>query len=92
MLRPQTNELSPREWAQQEHDKEMYRLQAETQLKLKSMELEIAKLEAKWSSWLKIPVKIILLPVYCLMAIGFIITSFREDKEPGQNFWDFLKK
>ena len=92
MLHPSTTETTPREFDAMNHEKAMFELQAQHQENLKRMELEVAKLDTKFASWLKIPIKIIMLPVYCLMAIGFIITAFREDKEPGQNFWSFLMK
>lgn len=85
-------ELTSREFAVQEHEKEMAELQFKHDVDVKKLELEVARVEAKWSSWLRIPVTLIKLPVYCLLAVGFIITSFREDKEPGQNFWDVIKK
>lgn len=75
--------LTPREYELQQYEKEMFEKQA-------AFQLEIAKLEAKWASWFKIPVTIIKLPVYCLFAIGFII-AIAKGKEPSENFWKFMR-
>lgn len=73
------------------YEEMMFDKQAEFNIKIKEMELEITKLEAKWSSWLNLPKTIIKLPVYCLMAIGYIISSIRNH-EVSKDFWNFLNK
>lgn len=92
MLHPNSTETTPREFDAMNHEKEMSELNYAHIQRLKQMELEAAKLEAKWASWIKLPKTLLLLPVYCLMAIGYIVSSFREDNEPGQNFWDLFRK
>lgn len=85
-------ELTPREFAIQAHEKEMYELQVQHEQTIKRMELEITRLDTKWSSWLRIPITLIKLPVYCLLAVGYIVTAFRDDNEPSVPFWDLMRK
>lgn len=76
-------QLTPREYETMAYEKEMFEKQA-------AYQLELAKYEAKWSSWLKLPITIIKLPVYCLFAFGYII-AVAKGKEPSENFWKFIK-
>lgn len=75
--------LTPREAEQMAYEKEMFEKQAAFQLR----QLE---LEAKWTSWLRIPVTIIKLPVYCLMAIGFIV-GVAVKKDMPDDFWKLMR-
>lgn len=90
-------QLSPRESMLMEHDTEERRLGREHAVRIKELELELArenhranielkKLEAKWSSWLKIPVLIIKLPVLILLSFGYWLDSIRGS-EPSKDFW-----
>lgn len=85
-----TEHLSPREIQLQQFEEKMFEKQAEQVLAVKRLELEQAKLEAKWSSWLKIPVTIILLPVKVVLAFA-LITSLITKKDLPPVFWDYLK-
>lgn len=93
--------LTPRESMLLEHDTEEARLSREHAIRLKTLELELArekykaeielkKLEARWSSWLSIPLVIIKLPVYLLLAVGYIFDSIRG-YEPAKDFWKLLR-
>lgn len=73
-----------------EQQKTVTELQIAHTQRLKELELEVAKLEAKWSSWLKIPIYIIMLPIRILFAFGFIVAMIRK-QEPSDRFWDFIK-
>lgn len=85
-----TTELSPREHILLEHEKEEGRLAREHALNMKRLDIEAQKLEAQWSSWLKIPLTIIKLPVYILFGIGYICNVLTK-QEPSENFWKLLK-
>lgn len=82
--------MTDREKDQFEQEKEMAILNAEYTLKLKQAELDIVRLEAKWLSWLKIPITIIKLPVLIVMALGYIVSVARK-QEPSDKFWDFMR-
>ncbi len=87
----ENEELTPKEQSIYQHERQMYELQADHQKEIKRMDIELAKLEAKWSSWLSIPKTIITLPVLFLFGIAYCITVATK-QEPSQNFWDFLKR
>ena len=81
--------MSPRESIQHEWDIDMFRIQAEHAVTMKQLEIAQLKLEAKWNSWLKLPAMLIKLPVWCILAIGYIINSIRN-KNPDINLWKLL--
>lgn len=76
--------LTPKEFEQMQYEERMFDKQA-------AFQLEMAKYETKWASLFKIPITIIFLPVFCLMAIGYIISSARKH-EPSENFWKFMRR
>lgn len=86
-----SNELSAREFEQLKHDKEMLELQAETQIKLKQLEVEVLKTDARWNTLFVLPKEVLKLPVRILFGVAYIIGSFRDEYEPGENFWKFIK-
>lgn len=89
-------QLTPREFAIMEAEQEDARLGREHMIAMKAMELNLARenhqadikvkeLDSKWSSWLKIPRLIILLPVLVPLAIAY---GFK--REAPKKFWDLL--
>lgn len=89
-MRMASEELSPREWAEYNNQKVMIELQMAHAKEMKVLELEVTRLEAKWSSWLKLPVTIIKLPVYVLFGIAFCIAQITKQEMPEQ-FWRLLR-
>jgi len=83
-------QMTPREVVEMEQDEKMWKLQAEHLKEMKRMEIEVMKLEAKVSSWLKLPLVIIKLPVFVLFGVGYIVHAIRKT-EPSENFWKLLK-
>lgn len=83
----QSGQLSPQEMA---YEREMFDKQTAFQLEVKKLELEVAKIEAKWASWLKLPSQIIKLPLYVLLGIAYIVSMITK-KEVPPAFWDLLK-
>lgn len=101
MLLAENTELSPREYVLMESQKEEARLAREHAVTIKQLELatvqeknaaeiELKKLEAKWSSLLKIPATIIKLPIYAVLSVGYIVYAIRGT-EPGKSFWQLIK-
>lgn len=62
----------------------------ESQERIKDAELELARLEARWLSWLRIPVTVVKLPVYVVLGVAYCIAVARKH-EPSDKFWQFLK-
>lgn len=85
-----STELTRREVQLQEFEKEMFDKQANHAVDMKKLNLEVAKIEARWSSWLKIPITIVKLPVFIVLGIGFCI-AVAKNKELPDKFWDYLK-
>lgn len=90
-MRFQGEEMTPREMALQRHEKEMLELEIKHSEKLKEQDIELAKLEAKWNSWLKIPTTIIKLPIYFIIGLSCIVYAIRG-VDPSEDFWNFIKR
>lgn len=88
-MRMISDELSPREWAEYNNSKEMWELQAAHSKEMKLLDIEVQKLEAKWSSWMKIPITIITLPVRILFVIPLSIYAATKQEVPEQ-LWKFF--
>lgn len=84
------DKLTPREYEMFNQRKEMFELEAQQALAVKRMEIEVAKLEAKWSSLLRLPIFLLKLPVLVILAIGFCIAVARG-KELSSSFWAYMK-
>lgn len=82
--------ITPREQMTWEHEKEMARLYHEQAVTMKQLELDLARLEAKWSSWLRIPKLLVLLPVLLVLSIGAVISAARKS-DFHVKFWDLLR-
>lgn len=83
-------EISPAESVRHTWSEEENRLAREYDLQVRKMELDILKIENRWSAWFRIPLTIIKLPVYIVMAIAYGIAMARG-VEPSENFWTYLK-
>lgn len=93
-------ELSPREYAVIENQREEAKLAREHAIVMKRMDIDLAReehnteitlktLQAKWNSWLQIPILIIKLPLYLLFGIAFVCSMFTK-KELPKRYWDFI--
>lgn len=83
-------ELTAREREQNDHEKEMFVLQAEHTQKVKAMELEVARIDTQWSAWLRIPLTIVRLPFLIVMGIAYCISVARKF-EVSEEFWRLIK-
>jgi hypothetical protein len=97
----ENTELTPREHLLMEHDAEQARLSREHAVTLKRLEIELnreknqaaielKRLEAKWSSWLRLPALIIKLPVLVLLGLSYICAVLRKSEIP-KDFWNIIK-
>ncbi len=82
--------LTPREYEEWNQRKEFFEMQAQHELAVKDKELEVMKLEAKWGSWMKLPVMVLMLPVRVVMSFAVIISAITKQPLP-QQFWDYMK-
>lgn len=87
----QSEQLTPRESVMMDYEREQAREAREHAIRIKQLEIEVLKMEAKWSSWLRIPLFIIMLPVRVIMAVGWCIAVSRK-YDLGENFWNFMRK
>lgn len=88
-MRQQSDTLTQRELDEFKQEKEIAELQAEYQLKFKTLELEIKKIDTRWSQVFRLPMAIILLPVRILFAFGYLAHAIKGT-EPSDKFWEFL--
>lgn len=82
--------LTPRERAELDWEKEATHLQADYALKVKELELQVKKLEARWSSLFRLPMAIIWLPVRLIMAFAIPISAITKKDLPDK-FWEFMR-
>lgn len=94
-------ELSPREHILMENETEERRLAREHAVRIKQLELELQreknsatiqlkKLEARWSSWLRLPALIIKLPLLLVLGVAYICAVLRKTEIPKE-FWNIIK-
>lgn len=81
--------LTQREIDEFNQEKEVAQLQADYGLRVQELQLEVSKLEAKWTSLYRLPFAILMLPVRFMMSIALII-SVAVKKELPQQFWDII--
>jgi hypothetical protein len=87
----QTSEqLTPREYETMNYEKEMYELQAAHAVKIKELDIQAAKLEAKISSWFRLPVTIVKLPLFLLMVVPLTAYAVKGKKVPAE-YWTLLR-
>lgn len=82
--------LTPRERAELDWEKEAARMQVQYAERLKEMDLEVKKLEVKWTQLFRLPQAIILLPVKLILALAIPISVITK-KELPKEFWEFIK-
>lgn len=89
--RTQRSKMTDYEREEFDQEKTVVQMQLEHTQKLKEMELEVSRLEAKsaWTHLLKVPLYIIKLPVLLLFGVAYIVASAKGD-EMEPEFWNFL--
>lgn len=86
----QPEQMTSREFTEHEWEKEMFELQATHAVKIKELDIQAAKLKAKITSWFRIPIYIISLPVRILFIVPFCIYVIRGQEIP-QEFWELIR-
>lgn len=74
--------LTPREYELQQYEKQMLELQMAHTIQVKQLEIELQKLEAKWSAWIKLPMVLLTLPVRILFVIPLSIYAITKQEVP----------
>lgn len=91
MLRAEVNpNLTPRERAELDWEKEAAHMQVEYAQRIKEMDLQVRQLEVRWLQLLRLPAMIILLPVRLVLAFAIPISVITKTTLPDQ-YWEFLK-
>lgn len=83
-------ELTPREAYMLRYEQEQEERQLTYAAAMRDKDLELARMEAKWSVWLRIPILIIKLPLYVILGLAYIVHAIRGI-EPSDNFWNMLR-
>lgn len=87
----QPEQFTPREAETMRYEAERADKEMAFGMEMKKLDIEVQKIEAKWSVLLKIPIIIVKLPLLILLGIGYIIHAIRKI-EPSENFWKLLNK
>ena len=83
--------LTEREREEFEQEKASFQAQAEHQLEMKKLDLEIQRIETKWGQLFRLPFAILMLPVRFLFGLAYIAHAIRGSK-PDDAFWEYLRK
>ena len=86
----QPQDITSREFTEHEWDVDMFERQAKHAINIKELDIQAAKLEAKITSWFRIPIYIISLPVKVLALIPLVVYAARSKEVPEQ-LWQLLR-
>lgn len=82
--------LTPKEREELNWEKEATHLQIQYAEKVKEMDLELRRLEVKWTSLFRLPQMLLLLPVRLVLSLAVPIAAV-SGKELPKEYWEFLK-
>jgi hypothetical protein len=82
--------LSPRERAELDWEKEAARLQITYNETIKQMDLDLKKLEVKWTQLFRLPLAILTLPIKLVMSLAIPISVVTKKDLPDK-FWEFMR-
>lgn len=82
--------LTPREYEEMAFQREMTEKAQIHAIQIKELDNEAAKLEAKITSWFKLPLTLLKLPLYLLLVIPLSIYAARKQEVPAE-YWRILK-
>lgn len=77
-----SNTITPREQFMMEAEKENLRVQLEHQKEMKQLELEVGKINSKWTTIFRLPLAIIKLPVQLVVAGALVVYAIRGVEPP----------
>ena len=83
--------LTQREIDEFEQQKEVTEIHAKYQIQLKELDLQVKKIEVKWSQVFRLPLAIVYLPVKIVFGLGYIAHAIKGT-QPSDKFWEFLLK
>lgn len=90
-IKPETREaLTAREREELNWEKESAQLQIDYATRIKEMDLEVRKIEAKWTQLFRVPMAVIALPVRVIMAIAIPISVITKKDLPDK-FWEYMR-
>lgn len=90
ILQETREQLTPRERAELDWEKEATRIQVEYAQKVKEMDLEVRRLEVKWTQLFRLPQMILFLPIKLLMSLAIPISVITK-KDLPDSYWEFMK-
>jgi hypothetical protein len=82
--------LTPRERAELDWEKESAKLQVEYGTRIQELDLEVRKLEAKWTALFRLPLALVELPIKLVMSLAIPISVITKKDLPN-SFWEFMK-
>lgn len=86
---PQSDTITVAETTRHSWEEEESRQMRAHDLKVRELELSYLKQDQNIGTLLRIPLTIIKLPLYCILAVGFCIAMIQKHN-PEQSFWDLL--
>ena len=89
-MRSFNDEVTPREWATWNHDKEIFELQMAHSKEMKQLEVESNRISSKWTTIFRLPLAIIKLPVQILIVLPLIVYAIRGI-DPPESLSTFIK-
>lgn len=90
ILAQQREVLTPRERAELDWEKESAAMQIAHAEKISEMNLEIRRMETRWTQLFKLPMAIIWLPIRVVMAFAIPISVITKRELP-EKFWEFMR-
>jgi hypothetical protein len=91
MIQYGSDNISPAESTRHSWELEKDREDRAHQLTLARLNLQVAREENRYNQLFRVPLTIIRLPVYMIMAFGYIVAMARG-KEVAEAFWYFIEK
>lgn len=84
------DQLTPREYAIHNHDKEMLELQMAHAKQMKELEVESNRINSKWTTIFRLPLALIILPVKLVIVSVLVVYAIRGI-EPPESITSFLR-
>lgn len=89
-MRITLDEVTPRDRQEHEWQVEILDKQLDHQRQMQELTNELAEIETRITAWFRVPILLVKLPVFLIMAIAYCIMAIRGD-EADDKFWEYLK-
>lgn len=86
-----SDDITPSESTRHSWDEAKDAKDREYQLALADKNIQVALIENRWGAIMRVPLAIIRLPAYMIMAIGYCIAQVKGTAIDDR-FWDFMQK